>query len=235
MSIASGLTTAILVAVVVVSTHVAASVPPPSMLNGPALMQAKSPGGAYEGIRVHGHWVIEVRNPDGSLADRREIQNGLSVAGAPLLAALLTRTVAAGYWVVSLAGNGACAGSPGNACHIQQTRPAGQPGNYSPGPGVSDTLTVAMGADQRSVVLQGNVTATGTGFIDLVITDLGACTSTTAPANCTSFSHPFPSPWSVHIGSTEFTRRLFGFQDAPPAVNVLAGQIIQVTVTISFS
>lgn len=32
---------------------------------------------AREGIHVQGDWVIEVRNPDGSVADRREFSNDL--------------------------------------------------------------------------------------------------------------------------------------------------------------
>ena len=89
-----------------------------------------------EGIKVHGHWVIEVRNPDGSLVDRREVQNALSVAGGPLLAGLLTRNLSAGYWTILLTGgsNSACAPAPGTACWIQQSRPAGQPGVFPPGP-----------------------------------------------------------------------------------------------------
>src|SRR5262245_57695497 len=31
-------------------------------------VKSERSGGPQEGIKVHGHWVIEVRNPDGSLA-----------------------------------------------------------------------------------------------------------------------------------------------------------------------
>jgi hypothetical protein len=43
-----------------------------------ATSAAKPQGGPQEGIKVHGHWVIEVRNPDGTLSTRREFENGLS-------------------------------------------------------------------------------------------------------------------------------------------------------------
>jgi hypothetical protein len=33
--------------------------------------------GMQEGVKVHGDWVIEVRNPDGKLAHRREFKNAL--------------------------------------------------------------------------------------------------------------------------------------------------------------
>jgi len=32
-------------------------------------------GGKNEGIKVHGHWVIDVKNPDGSLAGHRDFEN----------------------------------------------------------------------------------------------------------------------------------------------------------------
>ena len=33
--------------------------------------------GSHQGIKVHGHWTIEVRNPDGSVATHREFENSL--------------------------------------------------------------------------------------------------------------------------------------------------------------
>jgi hypothetical protein len=33
--------------------------------------------GPHEGIKVHGHWVIDVRNPDGSLVTHHEFENAL--------------------------------------------------------------------------------------------------------------------------------------------------------------
>src|SRR2546423_15522419 len=42
-----------------------------------------SPGrGQQEGIKVHGHWTIEVRNPDGTLVTHREFENALTSLGA---------------------------------------------------------------------------------------------------------------------------------------------------------
>ena len=41
---------------------------------GPPTMSAQR-GGPQEGVRVRGHWVLDVRNPDGTLADRRDFHN----------------------------------------------------------------------------------------------------------------------------------------------------------------
>ena len=54
----------------------------------PRLAQAESTvakhggEGMHEGIKVHGHWVIEVRNPDGRLVQRRDFENSLTSVGA---------------------------------------------------------------------------------------------------------------------------------------------------------
>ena len=40
-------------------------------------------------IKIHGHWVIDVRNPDGTPAARREFDNAVTTAGGPRSANLL--------------------------------------------------------------------------------------------------------------------------------------------------
>jgi hypothetical protein len=40
----------------------------------------QKPGG--EGIKVHGHWVLQVKNPDGTLGERREFENSLVTSGS---------------------------------------------------------------------------------------------------------------------------------------------------------
>src|SRR5271155_2256482 len=52
----------------------AKSTPPPA---------AKPPSKAsQEGINVHGHWIIEVKNPDGKIANRVEFENALCTTQA---------------------------------------------------------------------------------------------------------------------------------------------------------
>lgn len=63
-------------------------------------------GNPSEGIQVHGHWTIEVRDPDGTVASRREFENALTQEGAEALISLLTDLRPAGLgdadWVVGL-------------------------------------------------------------------------------------------------------------------------------------
>jgi len=89
-----------------------------SSLVGPAAQQQPAPnaaaetrpsGGLAQGIKVHGHWVIEVRNPDGAIASRHEFDNsltqGIGDGGTNALVALLTRasSVQTPSWQVVLA------------------------------------------------------------------------------------------------------------------------------------
>jgi hypothetical protein len=43
------------------------------------------------GLKIHGHWVVEVKRPDGTLADRREFEN--SYIGGAYMGYLLGGTV----------------------------------------------------------------------------------------------------------------------------------------------
>jgi hypothetical protein len=77
---------------------------------------APAPGNANGGgIKIHGHWVLEVKNPDGTVVNRREFNNSLvtgstcSVAGTcayvsgdQLIAALLTGDLTPGGLGVTL-------------------------------------------------------------------------------------------------------------------------------------
>src|ERR1039458_1875644 len=70
--------------------------------------QAKPAGGTQEGIKVHGHWIIDVRNPDGALATHREFENSLQTTGAIALVNSLAHTSVTGLWAVQM--NGALCG-----------------------------------------------------------------------------------------------------------------------------
>ena len=54
-----------------------------------------------EGVRVHGHWLLEVKNADGTLADRREFENSLITSGganygSQLLVGILSGNITVG-------------------------------------------------------------------------------------------------------------------------------------------
>jgi hypothetical protein len=104
---------------------------------------ARSPG---ESIKVHGHWTLEIRNPDGTLDARHEIEN--AQMGSPLLAGLLGNVYTDASWGIRLWGdpnpcNATDAGQ--NPCEIGQ-------------PPLTVTIPTASGSPAGTVELSGSVT-----------------------------------------------------------------------------
>jgi hypothetical protein len=185
--------------------------------------------GSHEGIKVHGHWTIEVRNPDGTVATHREFENALISNGALTLAALLSRSFSPGAWGILL--NYAfqtpapCADSgTGQPCIIVE--PGAYPvlpGNYFP----TLTVTTGTGAAASQVILTGTAIASGATSITNVVSDLYLCQSTNAPKTPCTFPNSANAPGEQGNGFT-------GVSLASP-IAVQPGQTIAVTVTLSFS
>lgn len=176
-------------------------------------------GETREGIAVHGRWTIEVRDPDGTLVERREFDNALATQAPALLAELAAGSRTSGIWRIDLAGgsgNNPCAGGA-SPCFIVETA-AGGSGSTFP------TLTVSVpssGPNSPKLVLSGTATAQHDSQILLVRTSLGHCDPTVAPStDCVGSNMSF-SPMTAAVLS--------------PAVSVVSGQQIQVTVVITFS
>ena len=190
-----------------------------SLVLGTAAGGASEPRrGQAEGITVHGHRTIEVRDADGAVASRREIENALIVmsgGGNSLLAGLLANHYSNPIWFVSLYGpntTGPCSheGSPDPwPCHITEAR--------SPFSGTEYSKNLVLG-----LPVQG-MAQTPVGTMEL-------SGSTTAVRDGTLVQ--VGSGWYVqarnHFGS--FTGKAL-----QPGIQVRAGQIIQVKVVFSFS
>ncbi len=71
-----------------------------------AVAQEKLAGAPSEGIKVHGHWTIEIRNPDGSLASHSEFENSLADSGKWHLAGILGKFYTVDAWEIVLVGYG---------------------------------------------------------------------------------------------------------------------------------
>lgn len=183
------------------------------VLAAPAILSAQSASSTTRtDVQVHGHWTIEVRNPNGSMAIRREFDNQLLNLGGSYLAGLLTNEMVAGLWSVFLLstntpGQGLtcaidpCVLVPPNANNISNA--------------VSPNLDVHP--DQAGVTLTGTLTATGVNTIRSVATALGSCPP--ASDSCRE--------WSTHL----FTGHSLG----AAAIPVQPGQIVSVVVRITFS
>jgi hypothetical protein len=181
---------------------------------------AEPGGGQPEGIKVHGHWTIEVRNADGTLESRREVENALVVweaGGSSLLAGLLANFYSDPIWFVSLYGpdtTGPCQheGSPGVPwpCHITESR--------SPFSGTEYSRNLVIGLPRQPSQQQRPL-----GTLEL-------SGSATAARDATLVR--VSSSWFVqarnHFG--DFTAK-----DLTPGIPLRAGQIVQVKVVFSFS
>jgi hypothetical protein len=183
--------------------------------------ERESNGGQKEGIKVHGHWTIEVRNPDGTLAKRQEFENSLISDGAKQLLRVLARQQTVGEWSIIFQGHfdtdRTClsGGSP-VACQLVEVNSQTQAL-----PWIFKTLVASWSqSDPLKFVLSGSATAAKAGNVFTVFTRMVTCNPDVLPANCSS--------------NAQFLTN-FTFRELPQAIDVAAGQIIQITVAISFS
>lgn len=161
-------------------------------------------------IKVHGHWTIEVRNPDGSIASRREFENGLTQTGGAFLVSLLARQAPTFNWMVEVstgAGPQLCGTNGSAGCMLVESALAGEAANIPGWLPVLNASAPTTGDNAGKFVLSGTANATTAGKIKVVGTRLRT------PA-----------------GETYFTGTVLTLP-----VDVLAGQTMIVTVVISFS
>ncbi len=240
--------------------HATASSPAGNATAAPALRPApqarREGGGPHEGIKVHGHWVIEVRNPDGSLVSHSEFENSLS-AGAISLSEILSKQFSAGFWSVILAlsqsaqtggEKPACTAttavtSGASACLLTESQVSlttGQLVNIVNLAGCtstsncSNTLQITYtNPSSASFTIGGSVTAAQAGYIDSVSTTLSACGGASGNgsvnyAACIAGTLPDTTePIYIWLFS--------GTTLSTPVQVTAAGQILSVTVTFTFS
>ena len=175
-----------------------------------------------EGIKVHGHWKIEIFNPDGTRVSVTEFDNAyISNQHIPNI---LTGQYIYGGWAVQLwtsagLGGHACdnAGSP-YPCWIGENG-VGYPAGYGM---KSSNLTVNLtGAGSDVITLVGSVAADYSTVIERVNTWLAYCNTDQTVAACKSNTFDIGSVTGTYLAS--------------PLPTVQPGQLIQVTVSISFS
>jgi hypothetical protein len=232
-----------------------ASAQTPSAITKPALSPANVSAlpaekshakGTQEGIKVHGHWIIEVHNPDGKVQSHTEFENSLSQPYATdMLANLLSGQATFGGWAIGLGYNtgGATSGGPCGAsgtpsgCIIVSSQLNGYC-TAANSAGCFQDLTVAptsFASNNSSTVLtlQGTALATNSATVGYVSTFLGQCPSTVLTANCTITETSAST--NGFVGPYAFTSKaLDGLGTDPNPVPVTAGQTIAVTVQISF-
>ena len=204
------------------STSIILTVTMVLLLAGPVLA-----GGAKEGIAVHGHWKIEIFEPDGTPVSVTEFENALVSTGRSDLGELMDGRISIGGWMIMV-----YKATPG----YSNTGPCDESGTDSPcviaeggvqwSSSAPDSYNLVATLTSSGIELSGTVIADHPSVINTVATFEKSCAATITPQNCPS--EPFASTGLIH--QRRFTETTLA---SPPSVQ--AGQIIQVTVTISFS
>jgi len=202
-------------------------------------------------IRIHGHWVIEVRRPDGSVRDHREFENSYDGGNymAELVGGWLANADPAIYFQSSNNGTGSlCNGGVSNSCVIVGSATAGHGlvdncamfPNYCYQP--LNVALVPSGPGYGSLVLSASIGVVTGGTFDTVGTTVTSCyaaptlaatpfeIATVSSAQCYTNALQYIDTTGVNIGNFEFTQRTF-----TPAISITAGENISFQITISFS
>ncbi len=225
--------------------------------------EKSAPSGPREGITVHGHWTIEVHNPDGKLVSHNEFENSLS-SGGYLLSSILNRQYSTGYWsiILSLSQPGqsqgetpACtatvsglSGLQAAQCYITEPQVAISSPLFVNLLGVSGCSQTASCSNNLMISssptpnltfsIMGSVTAAQAGTIDAVTTALSMCggASGNGSANyapCLSSTLPLTPTSPQYIYAFSSTF-LAGGNGQQPIQVLSPGQTIQATVQFSF-
>ncbi len=168
------------------------------------------------GIKVHGYWTIDVLSPEGEVVSHHEFENAFINPGG-LATLVMDDGVSGGLYVVMTNQNSGSSGmGPCNPdCEIAA---AGMDIGTTPD---STSLTATqIGTNFETIRLAGNVTIANTSSIDLVQSWILFCGDSKPPPQCRANSD------SIAV----FTSKILS-----TAINVTAGQIVQVQVDLTFS
>ena len=188
-------------------------------------------------IKVSGYWKIDVRNADGTLASHTEFENALTPPGGALLGKLLGGTATVRDLMVVLDGTHPC-GKPCVIAPNNQDFPLfglvymGS-NSATSDPALSMTLNVAGQTGASPKLVLGGLATTADGTINKVRTvvvvqcpaDQALCDPTIKVPSGRTLPEIFAA---ISSTLTEFTL-------PDPGVTVTAGQVVSVSVTLTFS
>jgi len=182
--------------------------------------------GMSTSIQVHGHWKLDVYESDGTLVRVVEFDNDLIAWGGSVMVVLLRGRVASGGMFVTLINDGGT--KPCEDLMLTDEDCVIVPADmvlYSPPNSMNLTQTPLGGGDEI-LQLQGSVTIENNSSITSVRTSFKRCEDMTN-ADCLTAPVQGTPPFTVIVQA--FTEKTLS------PVAVATGQIVQVTVTISFT
>lgn len=214
--------------------------------------------GAHEAIGIHGHWTIEVKNPNGTLAKHVEFENGLCIGtGDLVLSQLLTGGGAVGGWEVKLGNSSIPSGTPGPACGgvldsagvvsggglqfvLDQNNDLASTNGSCAATHLSfreycfPTLNPPTFSSANVMTLAGQFTVP-TGVGSTLITAVGTAVRACGGSTNTSISSSQCLSGGAGASLTDFTGAyLTGVAPMPAAITVVDGQSVSVNVQFSF-
>lgn len=220
---------------------------PPSAAQAVAVAGPPATGGAREGIKVHGHWTVDVRNPDGTLDKHVEFENSLIQSLGPnLLVGMLTGEYTPGPWMILIAGTASpcsrttsCVIVPsasnlasffGCTTSLVQSPPA--PYCYAT---LAESLTSpgARSTPFTSLTLSGQAYVDTSTSINYVETENAFCTISTQ-SNVLNPSIDAPASCFTSGGTNGFAIEAFTSDTLTTPIPVTAGQTVSIVVVISF-
>lgn len=169
--------------------------------------------GPSDGIKVHGHWTIDIKNADGTQASHHEFENALGPDGAAGLSSLLGHggeTLIG--WGMAILGSSQETSPCIGACVVVEPVVSAYNGQSA----ILNVTAPTSGPNAGKIVLSASVTALTHGDVGIVFTDLFSNPPGCAPGTC-------------------FTDRAFSQRLLSIPIGISAGQIMQVTVVLSFS
>ena len=216
--------------------------------------EAEAPGKSLDGtIKVHGHWVINVRNPDGTLADHRDFENSLVIlhGGDSFLIGLLGGFYVPGDFMIAIAGSACKNGIADHSSTCGIVRSTATPPGFDLcgptyltsicDPSLTSNVVLNPALKGPSITFSGSVAASGAGTITEVTTLFNSC----GTANPGIFEGDPPVPPSgpsiippadcIGSSKTAILGMLTYTSNFTPVPISAAGQNIEVTVTITFA
>jgi hypothetical protein len=203
------------------------------------VLPAKGPGG--EGMAVHGHWIITVKNADGSVAEKRDFENAL-LTPTQLLELLAGQAAAGDLAIVATAAGNipfcSTGGATSSGCTSFLSSSVGM-GAFNCQtlgslciPSLTDINTNSTGL----ITLTGTMPVAQSAQITAVYTFLLTCTSpaasgftTVSATQCYSLTPAAATAGGIVATTTELTGATI------TALPVTAGQTVLFTVTLTFS
>ena len=170
-------------------------------------------------ISVHGHWMIQVRDPDGTLVNSQEFDNALTGQGVTSLVHFLGRTNSVGGWILYV-GCTTAEDSPWSTTQNLQGWGAIYESSIDTEEWVYafNNLTLSIDDNVPKLTLSGTAIAEKDGIIDEVYSAVERLDPSLPPSN----------PYNSQIS-------MFSHTTLEQDINVSAVQYVFVSVQITFS